>query len=256
MTLVTQLKVCTLYDLRSFKEIRLMASRYPDVPLEIPGVTRHHVPIYKDEDYSPISMAKKYDLSSTNTENGEPKSQTKPSKAGFVQAYEDILRQAATSGSFRTIMLHLLERPDEPLLFHCTVGKDRTGVFAALVLKLCGVQDEAIIWDYSLTTHGLGTWREHLIKRIMDGAGGQYKESKENEEGEEKMKKRAPTRDEAERIVGSHGEDMRAFLEQVLEQKFGSARRYFQEFCGFSNEELDRIVGSLVIDGAGYVPPT
>ena len=249
-TLTSKLNVRSIYDLRSSKEIRLMATRYPDLPLDIPGVTRHHVPIYKDEDYTPISMARKYNLASSDS---EIKSQAKPSRDGFVQAYDDILQQAATSGSFRAIMLHLLERPDEPLAFHCTVGKDRTGVFAAMVLKLCGVHDEAIIWDYALTTQGLGSWRDHLIKRIMDGAGGEYVETK-GEDGAEK--KRAPTREEAEKIVGSHAEDMQAFLTQVLEPKYGSAGNYFKEMCGFSDRELEKIVSHLVVNKAGYLPPT
>jgi protein-tyrosine phosphatase len=38
-----------------------------------------------------------------------------------------------------------------PLVFHCTGGKDRTGVAAALLLHICGVPRETIILDYSLT---------------------------------------------------------------------------------------------------------
>ena len=49
-------------------------------------------------------------------------------------------------------MLHAVERiaahAGEPTLFHCAAGKDRTGVVAALVLGLLGVDDEAIVADY------------------------------------------------------------------------------------------------------------
>lgn len=38
-----------------------------------------------------------------------------------------------------------------PLVFHCTAGKDRTGVLAALVLDIVGVQHEVIVDDYVLT---------------------------------------------------------------------------------------------------------
>jgi protein-tyrosine phosphatase len=37
------------------------------------------------------------------------------------------------------------------VLFHCRIGKDRTGVFAALLLKLMGVSDEDVIADYVLS---------------------------------------------------------------------------------------------------------
>ncbi len=36
-------------------------------------------------------------------------------------------------------------------MYHCTLGKDRTGVITALLLGLCGVSDEDIIADYSVT---------------------------------------------------------------------------------------------------------
>ena len=38
-----------------------------------------------------------------------------------------------------------------PAVFHCTSGKDRTGILAALVLEVLGVADEVIASDYVLT---------------------------------------------------------------------------------------------------------
>ena len=35
-----------------------------------------------------------------------------------------------------------------PILFFCRVGKDRTGVLAALLLSCCGATPEQIIADY------------------------------------------------------------------------------------------------------------
>jgi protein-tyrosine phosphatase len=42
-----------------------------------------------------------------------------------------------------------------PAVFHCTAGKDRTGVLAALVLALLGVDDETILGDYALTADAM-----------------------------------------------------------------------------------------------------
>jgi protein-tyrosine phosphatase len=38
-----------------------------------------------------------------------------------------------------------------PAVFHCTSGKDRTGILAALVLEVLGVADEVVASDYVLT---------------------------------------------------------------------------------------------------------
>ncbi len=49
-------------------------------------------------------------------------------------------------------ILRRLADPDQrPALFHCAVGKDRTGVTAALLLALLGVPDEVIVADYTLS---------------------------------------------------------------------------------------------------------
>lgn len=37
------------------------------------------------------------------------------------------------------------------VLFHCTAGKDRTGVVSAILLSLCGVSDEDIVSDYVIS---------------------------------------------------------------------------------------------------------
>jgi protein-tyrosine phosphatase len=43
------------------------------------------------------------------------------------------------------------EAANYPLVFHCAAGKDRTGVLAALVLDLLGVEPEVIVADYVIT---------------------------------------------------------------------------------------------------------
>lgn len=48
-------------------------------------------------------------------------------------------------------MFSALTRSDEPLLFHCTAGKDRTGIAAALLLTALGVDRETVIQDYVLS---------------------------------------------------------------------------------------------------------
>jgi len=51
---------------------------------------------------------------------------------------------------FAELFAHLL-RSDEPLVFHCTAGKDRTGYAAALILLALGVPQRTVMQDYLLT---------------------------------------------------------------------------------------------------------
>ncbi len=46
---------------------------------------------------------------------------------------------------------HLLDDAPAPLVFHCTAGKDRTGVAAALVLLALGVPRDLVLQDYLLS---------------------------------------------------------------------------------------------------------
>lgn len=51
-----------------------------------------------------------------------------------------------------------------PLVFHCTRGKDRTGVIAALILHICGVPRETIVADYTLTNNSTDQFVESVRK--------------------------------------------------------------------------------------------
>lgn len=63
---------------------------------------------------------------------------------------------------------------DQPLVFHCAAGKDRTGLLAAVVLRLLDVDDQLILDDYMRSAAAMSrmierfaTWpryRDHMSK--------------------------------------------------------------------------------------------
>lgn len=61
----------------------------------------------------------------------------------------------------------------EQAVFHCMAGKDRTGIVAAVLLSILGVDDEDIAADYALTSFGSARWRawrdEHYGKPEIEG---------------------------------------------------------------------------------------
>ena len=46
------------------------------------------------------------------------------------------------------MVFDFIKKGEVPILFHCSAGKDRTGVLAALILLLLGVKEEDIIKNY------------------------------------------------------------------------------------------------------------
>jgi protein-tyrosine phosphatase len=45
----------------------------------------------------------------------------------------------------------IADKNNHPLVFHCSAGKDRTGVLAAMVLTAMGIVDEDVVEDYVLS---------------------------------------------------------------------------------------------------------
>jgi hypothetical protein len=74
---------------------------------------------------------------------------------------------AERTETLATVIEHLATRDNLPAVFHCTAGKDRTGMVAALVLSLVGVPDDAIVHDYTLTDD-----RMPLVMERIRTAGG------------------------------------------------------------------------------------
>lgn len=52
---------------------------------------------------------------------------------------------------------------DQPVLVHCTVGKDRTGVTVALTLAAAGVDPDAVVSDYARTEQLLPERRNRAV---------------------------------------------------------------------------------------------
>jgi protein-tyrosine phosphatase len=64
------------------------------------------------------------------------------------------------------------EVAEHPTVFHCTAGKDRTGIVAALVLALLGVSDEDIVADYALTQDVMPEMIERFPRRARRSSDG------------------------------------------------------------------------------------
>ena len=78
---------------------------------------------------------------------------TRAEVVGHMQdTYRGFVRQ--NTHRFSSLFGHLLES-DDPLVFHCTAGKDRTGFAAALILLALGVSHEDVMRDYLLTNQRL-----------------------------------------------------------------------------------------------------
>lgn len=132
--------------------------------------------------------------------------------------YLDVGRQ-----SFVDAFAVVADESSYPLVFHCAAGKDRTGVFAALVLSILGVERPVIVEDYVLTQS-----RMDLIMERM----------RRNTDFEQRVTEIPQFLFKAE--VGT----ITTFLER-LDHRFGGARQWALD-AGVPPGTLDALVGLLV----------
>jgi len=82
----------------------------------------------------------------------------------FMQLYAEILE--AGGPAFAAILRHVRDSPNDAFIFHCTAGKDRTGIAAALLLLLAGIPSDTISTDYALTRIGRAPMRPLILSRL------------------------------------------------------------------------------------------
>jgi protein-tyrosine phosphatase len=71
---------------------------------------------------------------------------------------------------FARAVASVAESPEGPVVVHCAAGKDRTGLVAALLLRLVRVQHDAVVEDYVLSGRNLerviGSWVEEAPDEV------------------------------------------------------------------------------------------
>jgi protein-tyrosine phosphatase len=135
------LGIRTVIDLRSGSELE--RGRFD---VEAHPVTFHHFPFIEE-----LPDAQEFDR--------------RPGLLG--SQYQEIVRDA---GGQILAALDVLASPHAlPAVFHCTAGKDRTGVLSAIVLSLLGVDEPTVVTDYALSGAAMQRLREKLIRKYPEG---------------------------------------------------------------------------------------
>jgi protein-tyrosine phosphatase len=79
----------------------------------------------------------------------------------LLELYNLALAERQTA--IRQVLEAIAIAEDGAVMFHCTAGKDRTGIIAALMLAIGGVDSETISEDYSLTYERIAPMLAELI---------------------------------------------------------------------------------------------
>ncbi|MDG1839994.1 MAG: tyrosine-protein phosphatase [Dehalococcoidia bacterium] len=119
---------------------------------------------------------------------------------------------------WREVVSVILNPDSYPILAHCTAGKDRTGLTAALLLDLLGVDADTIAEDYALSSQSADRLYDYLIE------GGRELEG---------------TRQEAIERMLTPRKYMDDFL-SLLYENYGDAEAYVKKL-GFTEADINDI---------------
>lgn len=119
----------------------------------------------------------------------------------------------------------LAERVPQPAMFHCTAGKDRTGLIAALLLELLGVDRETVLDDFELTE--------------------QFSGPKEDSHGFQRMLQRGVAPEAAAGAFGAPRSMMGDVLDE-LDQRYGGVERYLLGCAGLDEDAINTLRASLL----------
>lgn len=130
--LIDEYKLATIIDLRTYREIE----ESPDV--RIPTVRYIHMPIF-DKRAPGITHEANNDLG-------------KGTNIDLTGLYKGILSGECLDRVSEIVKTIITLKPNEySVLFHCTEGKDRTGIISAIILLILGADKQTIIDDYLYT---------------------------------------------------------------------------------------------------------
>ncbi len=146
----------------------------------------------------------------------------------MIQVYREMPEDYA---AHYTEMLRLLaNRTDCPLLFHCTAGKDRTGLGAYLILHVLGVEEDLIFEDYLLTNQFYPA--DHRLMQIVQRALDEYGLKTSDPEVFRPM-------------VAVDADYLRSAI-TAIQQEYGSVEAYLEKRLGVTETTKETVRANLL----------
>ena len=120
----------------------------------------------------------------------------------------------------------LLNEGDRPMVFHCTAGKDRTGVCAALILLSAEVPESTVVADHALSN----VYNAKVIGRI-----------------EQEIRKFGIDPDDMRSYLSAPRESMEAVVAH-LRKNYGSAKEYLVDCAGVDRRDLEEWIREITCE--------
>lgn len=153
-------------------------------------------------------------------------SETLPSSSNYAKMNTDSLIMSMYSSTtflkakYKPMFEQLLALPaDKSMVFHCTAGKDRTGIGAALFLAALGVERSTIISDYEATNYYWKSTQEKMTSMMVKSGMNESK---------------------VKAMLGANRLYIETFL-NTLDKQYGSVDQFFIRELGFGAEQMTQL---------------
>lgn len=221
---MAEMHIQSVIDLRFSDETK----RYPTIREAVPNA---QISAWQDELES-SQLPESDDIQRSWKESLETNDPVKVREAMRVNYPKKLYSHRAI---YRKMLLQI-SRGQLPLVFHCAAGKDRTGVAAALVLSLLGVDNQQIVEDYLLTQNEI----QGLLESWMSAGAGH------NDDQEDFQKKLASyPRDLVKPVFDADESYIQTLLSYVWTE-YGGFTEYALTVLGITEQDIERLKVSLL----------
>jgi len=195
-------------------DLRTTAEREELVTPEIPGVQNVHLPIFEQGGHD-NNITRAVAAAAEGTLDEPP----------MLEVNREFVTSPLASASYRALIDHVLTAPDDKaVVWHCTAGKDRTGMAAVIFLAALGVDMDTIYEDYLETNQHLAEHVENIVGEIANPI-------------------------EAD-VIRSFWIAKRSYLDAALDEMkvhYGSVAGYLQNALGLDDQKLSDLRAALLV---------
>ncbi len=150
----------------------------------------------------------------------------------MMDIYERMVLDEASQRGFASFFDDVLDTPDGAVLWHCTIGKDRAGLAAMLLLHVLGASHEDILRDYEATNRYVASRTED----IMDALATYHLAGKLDKS--------------IQVINAADPRFLRAALD-AIDREFGGLDAYVEKALGITDEKRDALRARYLTDPRG-----
>jgi protein-tyrosine phosphatase len=152
---------------------------------------------------------------------GDPAALDATMSALYIQMAEEHGKDAF--GPFITLAA---DTKNLPMVYHCTAGKDRTGIATALILRVLGVPEKTVVADYSQSNLAY----DSLMKQVR---------------GNPQLAALGVSPERLGPLMGVNPVWLTNALRHI-ETKYGSVENYLTTACGVEKKTLDSLRKTLL----------